>query len=105
VIYCITCRKCNKQYIGETLRPFRDRLREHFYSVVNFDPKKSKNMPVARHFNSPNHSTADFQCNIIEIVLKNPKLPETTRFRKSREMFWIHKFRTVSPEGINVMES
>jgi hypothetical protein len=105
VIYCITCKKCKKQYVGETLRQFRERLREHFYSVLNFDPIKSKNMPVARHFNSPNHTVADFQCQIIEIILKNPKLPETTRFRKGREMFWIHKLRTISPEGINIMES
>jgi hypothetical protein len=105
VIYCITCKKCKKQYVGETLRPFRERLREHFYSVNNFDPIKSKNMPVARHFHSPKHTVGDFQCQIIEIILKNPKLPETTILRKKREMFWIHKFRTISPEGINVMES
>jgi hypothetical protein len=105
VVYCITCKLCKKQYVGETLRPFRERLREHFHSVNNFDPIKSKNMPVARHFHSPNHKVEDIQCQIIEIILKNPKLPETTILRKKKEMFWIHKFRTIFPEGINVMES
>ena len=29
VIYCISCNHCDKQYIGETKRPLKDRFAEH----------------------------------------------------------------------------
>ena len=54
VIYGITCRLCNKLYIGETGRRLGDRFREHLRDVEKNDKDASK--PVARHFNLPNHS-------------------------------------------------
>ena len=33
VIYLISCRKCHKQYVGETSRAFRKRMYEHKFSV------------------------------------------------------------------------
>ena len=37
VIYCITCRLCNKLYIGETGRRLGDRFREHLRDVEKND--------------------------------------------------------------------
>ena len=54
VIYIITCNKCGLQYIGETKRPFRNRMYEHQSSVQKFQPEKST--PVSRHFSQKNHS-------------------------------------------------
>ena len=54
VIYCITCTRCKKLYIGETGRRLGDRFREHLRDVEKEDKNASK--PVARHFNLPNHS-------------------------------------------------
>ena len=47
-IYIIRCNKCGLQYIGETKRPFRNRMYEHQTSVQKFQPEKST--PVSRHF-------------------------------------------------------
>jgi hypothetical protein len=105
VVYCITCKNCKKQYIGETKRPFRKRILEHLRDIRNYDPKRDLNLPVARHFNSQGHHSTDVQCHIIEIIKKDPDNTETTVYRKNREQLWIHKFRTISPEGINKMES
>jgi hypothetical protein len=41
VIYCITCRKCKAQYIGETCRPLRQRIYEHLYSITKNDAKNT----------------------------------------------------------------
>ena len=57
IIYCISCSKCCKLYIGETGRRLSDRFAEHLRSVRNNDVDK----PVARHFNAANHSISDMK--------------------------------------------
>ena len=54
VIYCITCTLCKKLYIGDKGRRLGDRFREHLRDVEKDDNNSS--IPVARHFNLPNHS-------------------------------------------------
>ena len=54
VIYIINCNKCGLQYIGETKRPFRNRIYKHLNSVQTFQHEKST--PVSRHFTQNNHS-------------------------------------------------
>ena len=46
VVYILSCKQCNKQYIGETGRPFIERWKEHLYDI-----KVKRPYPVARHFN------------------------------------------------------
>ena len=57
IIYCISCNKCCKLYIGETGRRLSDRFAEHLHSVRNNDVDK----PAARHFNAANHSISDMK--------------------------------------------
>ena len=57
IIYCISCSKCCKLYIGETGRCLSDRFAEHIRSVRNNDVAK----PVAWHFNAVNHSISDIK--------------------------------------------
>ena len=57
IIYCISCSKCCKLYIGETGRRLSDRFAGHLRSVRNNDVDK----PVARHFNAANHSISDIK--------------------------------------------
>ena len=59
VIYIINCNKCGLQYIGETKRPFRNRMYEHQNSVQKFQPEKST--PVSRHFTQKNHSVKNME--------------------------------------------
>ena len=63
IVYCITCRKCKKQYIGETGRPFRHRIYEHKRSVSNTNDIIT---PVSKHFGQRNHSVSDMVFNVIE---------------------------------------
>jgi hypothetical protein len=63
VIYCITCKKCQMQYIGEACRPLRQRIYEHLYSITKSDTKPT---PVSRHFHQAHHSPNHLIFTIIE---------------------------------------
>ena len=62
IIYCITCQKCQMQYMGETGRQAKDRFKEHIGYVENLQLEKATGM----HFNLPGHSVSDMQFVILE---------------------------------------
>jgi hypothetical protein len=70
---------------------------EHQGDVRN----KRNHKPVAHHFNSPNHSIKSMQCTILETITQDPELPTSTIHRRSREVFWINRLRTLDPLGLN----
>ena len=91
IIYCISCSKCCKLYIGETGQRLCDRFAEHLRSVRNKDVDK----PVARHFNAANHSICDIKiCAISPISGGNDS-------RKRHEKRLIFKIGTIHPHGLN----
>ena len=91
VIYCITCDKCPKIYIGETGRRLSDRFAEHLRSARNNDADK----PVARHFNSLNHYPTDMKvCALLPISGGNDN-------RKRQEKRLIYRLGTTFPDGLN----
>ena len=91
IIYCISCSKCCKLYIGETGRRLSDRFAEHLRSVRNDDVDK----PVARHFNAANHFISDMKiCAISPISGGNDS-------RKRHEKHLIFKIGTIHPHGLN----
>ncbi|PJE77742.1 hypothetical protein CI610_03332 [invertebrate metagenome] len=89
VIYLITCRKCDSQYVGQTSLSLRDRFTRH-----RFDIRHKKDKPVARHFNQNGHSLEHVNITPIEQV------PDSS-FLNEREGFWIDKLQTLTPHGIN----
>ena len=91
VIYLVTCKKCNKQYIGQTFRKFCIRMKEHLTDITKVEDKI-----ISTHYNSPGHSIDDFSVQVIEKVL-----PNSTHILLERERLWILKFRTVIPLGLN----
>ena len=87
IIYCVSCSKCCKLYIGETGRRLSDRFAEHLRSVRKNDVDK----PVARHFNAANHSISDMNiCAISSISGGNDS-------RKRHEKRLILKIGTIHP--------
>ena len=58
VIYLISCTKCSEQYVGQTGREFKKRMKEHLGYINNF--KFSE--PTGKHFNLPNHDISMFKC-------------------------------------------
>ena len=98
VVYILTCNQCEKQYIGETGRPFIERWKEHLYDI-----KVKRPYPVARHFNeNDDHKKATFHAKILSLI--NGTAEGATQRRKYKENRWIRTFKSFQPEGINLRE-
>ena len=90
-VYCISCCKCHKLYIGKTGRYLSDRFAEHLPSVRNNDVDKS----VTRHFNSTNHSISDMKVFAISSIFVG------NNSRKRQERRLVFNLGTTHPFGLN----
>ena len=79
LIYMIECKRCNKQYIGETKRTLRERFTEHRQAT-----------------NNPSHSIEDMALIPLEL-----QATLNTSRRKAREAYLIHRGQTLEPKGMN----
>ena len=81
--------------LWRVLHPLKIRMANHRYSI-----RKGLDLPVAKHFNRPKHTLKDMKVMPIEKIKNDDK-----NKRKQREAFWIYELRTLSPEGVNVLDS
>ena len=56
---------------------------------------------IANHIKSHNNPNANMIPQVIEVIHKDPTFPETTTFRKKREIYWIYRLKTLIPHGLN----
>ena len=84
-IYCITCKKCKVQYIGQSKKSLQDRFANHRGYVTSRDFSQ----PTGRHFNSRGHSISDMRVVIVEKVFSEDRL-----VREERESEFIRKFNS-----------
>jgi len=96
VIYLITCKKCKKQYVGETSRSFEIRMKEHLRYIRN---PRQYDEPTGRHFNGPNHKISDFSCRVIYKMYNEPI--RNCPIRQSKEEHFIDQLQTREPKGLN----
>ena len=82
VIYLIKCKKCDSgNCIDETYTFLRLRMNNHKKSIRD----NNKGLPVARHFNQPDHSICDLECVILKGKFSNNTdrlIEEQTLIRK-----------------------
>ena len=64
----IECKRCKKQYIGETKRTIRERFTEH-RQTTNNPSHANASAAVTTHFNLPDHSIEDMTLIPLEIQL------------------------------------
>ena len=62
VVYLVECKKCKEQYVGQTGRAFKERMKEH----IGYIKGKKLTEPTGLHFNLPGHNLSMFQASIIE---------------------------------------
>ena len=99
IIYCISCKKCSKQYVGHTKRTLRERMCEHF----RFISQNNNSHSVGRHFNDPDHrGLTDVDIFVLQFGRKNPDSDESLAIRLILELMWIHRLRSTTPLGLNV---
>jgi hypothetical protein len=97
VIYLISCKLCQKQYVGETKNRLRCRATRHLSDI-----RLEEDTHVAEHFNLPDHLvTRDFEIMPIEQLPLSDTTEETDKQRSLRESFWIKELETQWPRGIN----
>ena len=72
IVYCISCKNCDKVYIGETGRHLKNRIQEHQRNIINEEP----NSQIYQHKNLTGHAF-DFE-NVK--ILATEENPSTRRF-------------------------
>ena len=99
LIYCITCKRCNKQYVGQTMNSLQSRFTTHFNLINN----QSQTHSVSRHFTQENHNgISDLTIHIVDFIYARPRTPKGRALRDRIEINWIHKLRTQIPIGLNI---
>ena len=99
LVYCITCKRCGLQYVGQTMNRLCSRFCTHFYKINYLDLDNS----VSRHFTSGYHTgTNDMEIHIVDFIHANPRSQRGADLRDKIERNWIHRLRTQSPIGLNM---
>ena len=102
LVYCISCKKCGKQYVGQTKNSVRQRFVSHFYLIGH---KKTEH-EVSRHFNSHDHrGIHDVEIHVLEFIKSDVQKPETRSYRLRSEYSWIQRLRTQIPLGMNTIDT
>ena len=100
VIYLVTCSQCGLQYVGETGKSLRYRAGYHRRYIQNFETYEKTS--INTHFNENSICCLDdFKINPIYRCPRLSSVEETTDNRKNIENFFIEKFKTYRPYGLN----
>ena len=103
VIYLLTCKLCDIQYVGQTERELRKRFTEHRRALLNYD----ESYAMTRHFleKHPQYciDPENFPITVIGIeeIPDQGSKEENTKKRLEREQFWIDTLVTFRPCGLN----
>jgi hypothetical protein len=96
IIYLISCRRCHKQYIGETCRTLRQRLTDHRSNI-----RLRKPTPITQHFTLPKHDVDDLEITGVHVFTgRNDKA-----YRRVMEATWQDLLQTAAPLGINCLQN
>ena len=99
LVYCVTCKKCKKQYVGQTMLRLKDRFVKHFYDISQGDTQKG----LGHHFSSEGHQgLQDVRIHILEFVRMPPRSESAKRVRDRIERRWTHLMRCLAPVGLNI---
>ena len=102
VIYAITCKNCDIQYVGQTLLRLKDRFVGHFGDIKN----SLQDKPVGKHFSQGTHrGIDDVRITILEFIKMPPRSPQAATIRHRVETKWTHVLRTLAPQGLNLENS
>jgi hypothetical protein len=102
LIYCITCKFCNMQYVGLTKNKIQERFKGHFTSITSNDDQH----PIGRHFNLPGHSgLRDVKIQVLAWIKHPSETEKAKRQRKYLEHKWMFKMKTTLPFGLNTMDT
>jgi hypothetical protein len=101
VVYIITCKRCQIQYIGETKNKLLTRMTLHRSEIKNKAHLRvsQQDKPVSRHFNSDGHTIKD-----VRVIVARRNNAWNNVARKQTERAYIQLFQTQTPNGLNIFE-
>ena len=97
IIYLASCDLCNKQYVGQTENPLRQRWARHKHDIAN----NIHSNALAKHNEEEHQLQSTFHVIPIEKVPHQGSRELDRKFRLEREQFWIDKLGTFTPHGLN----
>ena len=101
LVYCITCWRCEKQYVGQTKNSLKQRFQGHFYLDVH-DVEKTE---LSRHFNQNGHQgLMDVEIHVLDFIHLSTTKNATQDIRSGREFDWIHCLHCIIPKGLNSLD-
>ena len=103
LIYVITCKHCNIQYVGQTKNRILTRFQGHFTDIAH-----DKDTTVARHFNrcpiGDPQLTNGFIIKVASFIHAPPHTRDAKLERDKEERRWMHRLSTITPYGLNLMD-
>jgi len=114
LIYCITCKTCGKQYVGQTKRTILARFQGHCGKITTY-LKHRKESPmlfrqqdkdaVGTHFSAADHNgTEDLIISVLAFITIPPQSQAALVYRLKVEKQWIHRMRCPAPTGLNILD-
>ena len=99
-MYLLGCKKCSKQYTGETVDEFKLRWNNYKNNDRKFQIVEScLQEHLFRHFHCERHKGFRKDVSITLIDKTDASDP------KKRENYWVRVLRTLTPDGINGEDS
>ncbi len=86
----ITCKNCNRRYVGESSRPLRRRIAEQLNNI-----KAKRTSSVTLHFLSCGLNNFSFTA-----LERSPRQSQ----RRTKEANWIRRLHSAAPHGMNSLE-
>ena len=101
VMYCITCKCCGIQYVGQTKNRLLDRFQAHFNNILYNKPKSE----IGKHFNLPDHKgLEDVEIHVVDFIHAHPMSQRSKHLRDLIEFNWIKRMHSNAPLGLNTMD-
>ena len=98
LIYCITCKRCSQQYVGQT----GNTLHKRFGAHAGFINQQNLKEDIGRHFNIEDHHwLSDMIIHILDFIHAPPKSQHGLTLWLQIEFNWIQRLRTMLPMGLN----
>ena len=96
LIYCITCKHCSTQYVGQTKRRHMDWFQGHLYNITSRNVKDR----IGYHFNQcDHHGISDLERHTVDFIHAHPEFPQAFKLRRTIEQNWEHRLHTIAPTG------
>ena len=99
LIYCITCKRCGMQYVGQTMNTLCSRFCTHFGKITYQVLDNS----VTKHFTQGYHTgIKDIEIHILDFIHSHPRSDRGAYLRNKIETNWIHRLHSLTPIGLNM---